>query len=83
MRNLCQQAFPYWLELLGEHTEVFLALYAPEFDMALQVQPSECWDAFPLFQLLNDHLRGDRKNSGLPFHFVFDLLQHTYALTHP
>uniref|UniRef100_A0A8C4PY51 Calcium dependent secretion activator 2 n=1 Tax=Eptatretus burgeri TaxID=7764 RepID=A0A8C4PY51_EPTBU len=62
------EAFPYWLELLGEHTEVFLALYAPEFDMALQVQPSECWDAFPLFQLLNDHLRGDRYVCNGKFH---------------
>lgn len=42
-----------------EHAETFLSLYAVDMDAALEVQPPDSWDSFPLFQLLNDFLRTD------------------------
>jgi len=44
-----------------EHAETFLSLYAVDMDAALEVQPPDSWDSFPLFQLLNDFLRIDCK----------------------
>lgn len=46
-----------------EHAETFLSLYAVDMDAALEVQPPDSWDSFPLFQLINDYLRLDCKNS--------------------
>lgn len=46
-----------------EHAETFLSLYAVDMDAALEVQPPDSWDSFPLFQLLNDYLRLDCKNT--------------------
>ncbi len=42
-----------------EHAETFLSLYAVDMDAALEVQPPDSWDSFPLFQMLNDFLRID------------------------
>lgn len=42
-----------------EHAETFLCLYSADMDAALEVQPPDSWDSFPLFQLLNDYLRMD------------------------
>lgn len=42
-----------------EHAETFLSLFAVDMDAALEVQPPDTWDSFPLFQLLNDFLRTD------------------------
>ena len=42
-----------------EHAETFLSLYSVDMDAALEVQPPDSWDSFPLFQLLNDFLRTD------------------------
>lgn len=42
-----------------EHAETFMCLYSTEMDAALEVQPPDSWDSFPLFQLLNDFLRMD------------------------
>lgn len=42
-----------------EHAETFLSLFAVDMDAALEVQPPDSWDSFPLFQLLNDFLRTD------------------------
>lgn len=42
-----------------EHAETFLSLFAVDMDAALEVQPPDTWDSFPLFQLLNDFLRSD------------------------
>lgn len=42
-----------------EHAETFLCLYSADMDAALEVQPPDSWDSFPLFQLLNDFLRMD------------------------
>ncbi|XP_049928800.1 calcium-dependent secretion activator 2 isoform X1 [Epinephelus moara] len=53
------EAFSWWPELMAEHAEVFLSLYKADMDAALQVQPVDSWDSFPLFQLLNNFLRTD------------------------
>ncbi|XP_056292589.1 calcium-dependent secretion activator 1 isoform X9 [Pseudoliparis swirei] len=53
------EAFAWWTDLMVEHAETFLALYAIDMDAALEIQSPESWDSFPLFQLLNDFLRTD------------------------
>ncbi|NXI49829.1 CAPS2 protein, partial [Chloroceryle aenea] len=53
------EAFAWWPELLAEHAEKFLSLYSVDMDSALEVQPQDSWDSFPLFQLLNNALRND------------------------
>ncbi|XP_028442286.1 calcium-dependent secretion activator 2 isoform X1 [Perca flavescens] len=53
------EAFSWWPEVMAEHAETFLSLYRANMDAALQVQPVDSWDSFPLFQLLNNYLRTD------------------------
>ncbi|KAF1386385.1 hypothetical protein PFLUV_G00094280 [Perca fluviatilis] len=53
------EAFSWWPEVMAEHAETFLSLYRANMDAALQVQPVDSWDSFPLFQLLNNFLRTD------------------------
>ncbi|XP_042728559.1 calcium-dependent secretion activator 2 isoform X3 [Lagopus leucura] len=53
------EAFSWWPELLAEHAEKFLSLYSVDMDSALEAQPQDSWDSFPLFQLLNNSLRND------------------------
>ncbi|KAM3846882.1 calcium-dependent secretion activator 1 isoform 1-T1 [Vipera latastei] len=53
------EAFAWWSDLMVEHAETFLSLFAVDMDAALEVQPPDTWDSFPLFQLLNDSLRSD------------------------
>lgn len=55
----CFQAFSWWPELMTEHAETFLSLYRADMDAALQAQPADSWNSFPLFQLLNNFLRSD------------------------
>ncbi|KAK1799856.1 hypothetical protein P4O66_006384 [Electrophorus voltai] len=62
------QAFAWWSDLMVEHAEMFLSLYAVDMDAALEVQPPDSWDSFPLFQLLNDHLRLDYNLCNGKFH---------------
>ncbi|KAG8523867.1 Calcium-dependent secretion activator 1, partial [Galemys pyrenaicus] len=50
------EAFAWWSDLMVEHAETFLSLFAVDMDAALEVQPPDTWDSFPLFQLLNDFL---------------------------
>ncbi|XP_029607391.1 calcium-dependent secretion activator 2 isoform X1 [Salmo trutta] len=54
-----REAFSWWPEMMAEHAETFLSLYTVDMDGALQVQPVDSWDSFPLFQLLNNFLRCD------------------------
>ncbi|GAA6066017.1 calcium-dependent secretion activator 1 isoform X1 [Tachysurus ichikawai] len=61
-------AFAWWSDLMVEHAETFLSLYAVDMDAALEVQPPDSWDSFPLFQLLNDHLRLDYNLCNGKFH---------------
>uniref|UniRef100_A0A673L715 Ca2+-dependent activator protein for secretion a n=1 Tax=Sinocyclocheilus rhinocerous TaxID=307959 RepID=A0A673L715_9TELE len=63
-----QAAFAWWSDLMVEHAETFLSLYAVDMDAALEVQPPDSWDSFPLFQLLNDFLRIDYHLCNGKFH---------------
>ncbi|XDV51710.1 hypothetical protein PO909_020546, partial [Leuciscus waleckii] len=63
-----QYAFAWWSDLMVEHAETFLSLYAVDMDAALEVQPPDSWDSFPLFQLLNDFLRIDYNLCNGKFH---------------
>ncbi|XP_050929157.1 calcium-dependent secretion activator 2 isoform X3 [Lates calcarifer] len=62
------EAFSWWPELMAEHAETFLSLYRADMDAALQVQPVDSWDSFPLFQLLNNFLRTDSHLCNGTFH---------------
>ncbi|XP_069384626.1 calcium-dependent secretion activator 2 isoform X4 [Paralichthys olivaceus] len=62
------EAFSWWPELMAEHAETFLSLYRADMDCALQVQPVDSWDSFPLFQLLNNFLRTDSHLCNGTFH---------------
>ncbi|CAL8381744.1 unnamed protein product [Boreogadus saida] len=62
------EAFAWWTDLMVEHAESFLALYAVDMDAALEIQSPESWDSFPLFQLLNDFLRTDYHLCNGKFH---------------
>uniref|UniRef100_A0A7N5ZUZ3 Ca2+-dependent activator protein for secretion a n=1 Tax=Anabas testudineus TaxID=64144 RepID=A0A7N5ZUZ3_ANATE len=61
-------AFAWWSDLMVEHAETFLCLYSADMDAALEVQPPDSWDSFPLFQLLNDFLRTDYNLCNGKFH---------------
>uniref|UniRef100_A0AAZ3PWH6 Ca2+-dependent activator protein for secretion b n=1 Tax=Oncorhynchus tshawytscha TaxID=74940 RepID=A0AAZ3PWH6_ONCTS len=63
-----QSAFAWWSDLMTEHAETFLAMYAVDMDAALEIQSPESWDSFPLFQLLNDFLRNDYHLCNGKFH---------------
>nr|XP_040059538.1 calcium-dependent secretion activator 1 isoform X4 [Gasterosteus aculeatus aculeatus] len=63
-----KEAFAWWTDLMVEHAENFLALYAVDMDAALEIQSPESWDSFPLFQLLNDFLRNDYHLCNGKFH---------------
>ncbi|XP_036839370.1 calcium-dependent secretion activator 1 isoform X6 [Oncorhynchus mykiss] len=66
--QLGKEAFAWWSDLMVEHAETFLSLYAVDMDAALEVQPPDSWDSFPLFQLLNDFLRTDYNLCNGQFH---------------
>nr|XP_046236099.1 calcium-dependent secretion activator 1 isoform X1 [Scatophagus argus] len=63
-----KEAFAWWSDLMVEHAETFLCLYSTDMDAALEVQPPDSWDSFPLFQLLNDFLRVDYNLCNGKFH---------------
>ncbi|KAG8556996.1 hypothetical protein GDO81_018282 [Engystomops pustulosus] len=63
-----KEAFAWWSDLMVEHAETFLSLFAVDMDAALEVQPPDTWDSFPLFQLLNDFLRTDYNLCNGKFH---------------
>nr|XP_025042277.1 calcium-dependent secretion activator 1 isoform X9 [Pelodiscus sinensis] len=63
-----KEAFAWWSDLMVEHAETFLSLFAVDTDAALEVQPPDTWDSFPLFQLLNDFLRSDYNLCNGKFH---------------
>nr|XP_034984573.1 calcium-dependent secretion activator 2 isoform X6 [Zootoca vivipara] len=54
-----KEAFAWWPDLLAEHGEKFWSLFTVDMDSALDAQPQDSWDTFPLFQLLNNFLRND------------------------
>ncbi|XP_037760694.1 calcium-dependent secretion activator 1 isoform X23 [Chelonia mydas] len=63
-----KEAFAWWSDLMVEHAETFLSLFAVDMDAALELQPPDSWDSFPLFQLLNDFLRPDYNLCNGKFH---------------
>ncbi|KAM7423414.1 hypothetical protein PAMA_011123 [Pampus argenteus] len=68
LAELVIEAFAWWSDLMVEHAETFLCLYSADMDAALEVQPPDSWDSFPLFQLLNDFLRIDYNLCNGKFH---------------
>ncbi|XP_041445227.1 calcium-dependent secretion activator 1 isoform X12 [Xenopus laevis] len=63
-----KEAFAWWSDLMVEHAETFLSLFAVDMDAALEVQPPDSWESFPLFQLINDFLRSDYNLCNGKFH---------------
>ncbi|XP_038666485.1 calcium-dependent secretion activator 1 isoform X18 [Scyliorhinus canicula] len=63
-----KEAFAWWSDLMVEHAETFLSLFAVDMDAALETQAPDTWDSFPLFQLLNDFLRSDYNLLNGKFH---------------
>uniref|UniRef100_A0ABK0M5E5 Calcium dependent secretion activator 2 n=1 Tax=Rattus norvegicus TaxID=10116 RepID=A0ABK0M5E5_RAT len=62
------EAFAWWPDLLAEHAEKFWALFTVDMDTALEAQPQDSWESFPLFQLLNNFLRNDTLLCNGKFH---------------
>ncbi|XP_015677705.1 calcium-dependent secretion activator 2 isoform X1 [Protobothrops mucrosquamatus] len=63
-----KEAFAWWPDLLAEHGEKFWSLFTVDMDSALETQPQDSWDSFPLFQLLNNFLRNDSLLCNGKFH---------------
>ncbi|VBB25403.1 unnamed protein product [Acanthocheilonema viteae] len=61
-------AFTWFSDLLADHSEIFWSLYSVDLDAALNVQPPDSWDSFPLFQLLNDFLSNNSHLKNGIFH---------------
>ncbi|KAF0293887.1 Calcium-dependent secretion activator 2 [Amphibalanus amphitrite] len=62
------EAFAWFSDLLVEHAEIFWSLFAVDMDQVLSELPPDAWDAFPLFQILNDYLRTDDNLKNGRFH---------------
>ncbi|KAL6737408.1 hypothetical protein Aduo_011052 [Ancylostoma duodenale] len=62
------EAFAWFSDLLADHSEIFWSLYSVDLDSAMEVQPPDSWDAFPLFQTLNDFLLSEKSLNGGIFH---------------
>ncbi|CCG28131.1 Calcium-dependent secretion activator [Caenorhabditis elegans] len=62
------EAFAWFSDLLSDHSEIFWSLYSVDLDSALEVQPHDSWDSFPLFQMLNDFLLSESSLKGGIFH---------------
>ncbi|VDK42071.1 unnamed protein product [Taenia asiatica] len=50
------ESFAWFSDLLTEHAELFWSLFAADMVVLMEKIPPDCWDAFPLFQVLNDYL---------------------------
>ncbi|KAM3186516.1 hypothetical protein ACTXT7_004143 [Hymenolepis weldensis] len=50
------ESFAWFSDLLTEHAELFWSLFAADMITVMEKIPPDCWDAFPLFQVLNDYL---------------------------
>ncbi|CAJ0587828.1 unnamed protein product, partial [Mesorhabditis spiculigera] len=62
------EAFAWFSDLLTDHSEIFWSLYSVDLDAALQMQPADSWDSFPLFQMLNDFLMSENSLKNGIFH---------------
>ncbi|XP_041444463.1 calcium-dependent secretion activator 2 isoform X3 [Xenopus laevis] len=63
-----KEVFSWWPDLLAEHAEIFWALFSVDMNSALESQPQDSWDSFPLFQLLNNFLRNNSLLCNGKFH---------------
>ncbi|XP_065315951.1 calcium-dependent secretion activator 1-like isoform X2 [Gordionus sp. m RMFG-2023] len=59
------EAFSWFKDLMIEHEEIFWSLFAVDLDSTLDFLNPDSWDAFPLFQLLNNYLtKSETLNNG-------------------
>ncbi|GAU94345.1 hypothetical protein RvY_06135-2 [Ramazzottius varieornatus] len=63
-----KSAFDWFSDLLVEHSEIFWSLFAVDLEAVLSSQPPDTWNAFPVFQVLNDYLSNEPSMSGGKFH---------------
>ncbi|KAF6777469.1 hypothetical protein AHF37_02619 [Paragonimus kellicotti] len=61
-------AFAWFHDLLTEHAELFWNFFAADMTGVLETMPPDCWDSFPLFQLLNDYLISEESMKLGKFH---------------
>ncbi|XP_040199666.1 calcium-dependent secretion activator 2 isoform X15 [Rana temporaria] len=54
-----KEAFSWWPDLIAEHAEIFWSLFSVDMNSAIEAQPPDSWQSFPLFQMLNNFLRTD------------------------
>ncbi|KAG5448101.1 Calcium-dependent secretion activator 1, partial [Clonorchis sinensis] len=62
------EAFAWFHDLLTEHTELFWNFFSADMTGVLETMPPDCWDSFPLFQLLNDYLLSEESLKSGKFH---------------
>ncbi|VDO86067.1 unnamed protein product [Schistosoma margrebowiei] len=62
------QAFSWFQDLLTEHAELFWNFFSADMVGVLETMPPDCWDSFPLFQLLNDYLSSEVSLKSGKFH---------------
>ncbi|KAF8564217.1 hypothetical protein P879_04797 [Paragonimus westermani] len=62
------EAFAWFHDLLTEHAELFWNFFAADMTGVLETMPPDCWDSFPLFQLLNDYLISEESMKLGKFH---------------
>ncbi|CAL8078784.1 unnamed protein product [Calicophoron daubneyi] len=62
------EAFAWFHDLLTEHAELFWGFFSTDMTAVLETLPPDCWDSFPLFQLLNDYLISEESLKGGKFH---------------
>ncbi|KAA0193049.1 Calcium-dependent secretion activator, partial [Fasciolopsis buskii] len=62
------EAFAWFHDLLTEHSELFWSFFSTDMTAVLETMPPDCWDSFPLFQLLNDYLISEESLRSGKFH---------------
>ncbi|CAI2723473.1 unnamed protein product [Schistosoma spindalis] len=62
------EAFSWFQDLLTEHAELFWNFFSADMVGVLETMPPDCWDSFPLFQLLNDYLSSEVSLKSGKFH---------------
>lgn len=62
------EAFAWFSDLFVDHAEIFWSLFAADMDSILMELSPNSWDAFPLFQTLNEFLLSDENFKNGRFH---------------
>ncbi|CAH8485263.1 unnamed protein product [Heterobilharzia americana] len=65
LKKLC---ISWFQDLLTEHAELFWSFFSADMVGVLETMPPDCWDSFPLFQLLNDYLSSEVSLKSGKFH---------------